>query len=623
MLSDPACPLVDSVAADGCTGEALGPWTVPGCNDDPGESPPWPQAYNGCFPDTDQTVEPDAPDPYCNDAAAGLGGDEYRVDRAVAGLSQFATVFDPVPLPASAGGTTWIVGGTTGCTGTCADWTDLAASDHRPSPAPSLSLANFEGLVELRGGVWTGVDDLAMGPWKILPYTGPGGATVDWWAEATEGPRFSAGVLTGRRWDYDDKVWVAVPASEGYWLVGGTMAQKVGPRAKHAVELHDGLWNAADPNDCFKNNWPSADHWEENPPATSFFSDLDGDGAVEESEAGVWTVIVKIDGDALVDAHVVAPPPARLYQAAAVAVEDDAFLVVGGATYQTPAGTDDVWVVDADPTLAHPVASVVTAEPGQSEARFGSAAVFDPIERRAYMFGGGATSDVFQIYAEANAVVANVASGFEVLEADVEYAFVPDPGAPTPTDPGYLPRGTWAETVSYRMKHTCTPPAPVAGAEPPQCFADRIALHFGDPDVDGNATLEEKTDDNVTIEVVRADGARFPMGPRLVEGDGDGLVALQQDDEPDLHGRTDDASGAVDSHTFRLPWAALSGEELTVVVTWADGDPADTRRHSLLRNERQGEQGRSDRPAQVARVRSPPGDARRRYVPGQPRCRPA
>ncbi|MEQ1564527.1 MAG: hypothetical protein ABMA64_02730 [Myxococcota bacterium] len=577
-LGDPACPLLDSVAVDGCSGAALGPWNVPGCNDQTGESPPWPQAYNGCFPDTDQTVAPDAPDPLCNAAATGLGGDSYRVDRAVAGLSQFATLFDPLSLPASAGGTTWIVGGTTGCTGTCAAWLDLAASDRRPTPAPTLSVANFEGVVELRGGVWTGVSDLGMGPWKVPPYTSPAGVSVEWWAEATEGPRFSAGVLTGRRWDPDDKRWVAVPESEGYWLVGGTMAQKVGPRAKHAVELHDGLWNAADPNDCFDDLWPSADRWEENPPATSFFPDLDGDGVVEEAEAGVATGIVKIDGDVLVDAHVVAPPPPRLYQAAAVAVEEDAFVVVGGATYDTPAGTDEVWVVDADPALAHPVASVVAAEPGQSEARFGAGAVFDPIERRAYVFGGGATSDVFRVYAEANAVVADVGSAYEVLEADVEYAFVPDPGAPTPADPGYLARGTWAETVSYRMRHTCTSPAPVAGAEPPRCFADRIALQFGDPDVDGDATLEEKTDDNVTIEVVRADGARFPMGPRLVEGDGDGLVALQQDDEPGVHGRTDDSSGAVDSHTFRLPWAVSSGEELTLVVTWADADPADALR---------------------------------------------
>lgn len=475
------CVVTESVGVDACTGTADVPFFDPMCGDSS-----VPGAYDGCFED-----------PVCTRLDQGFVEiydqgdptilDHVVVERVVSGLSQFAVVQDP-----ASPGVLTLVGGTTGCEGSsvaCAAWIDLADADQR-GISPSLSTANPRVGYTVAGVLPSAPFDVDLGPWDIPPFFDVDlQEDVPWPTEGSRGIRFSAGVFPGRRWDPDERSWLQFARGEPFAVVrlfGGTRAQLVASTATNTVELHDG--HGGPEPDCWPDQWPSQSQWE-GPLPPDWFVDRNGDGLVGEGDAAFpseETAALLVGDEIVLDP--IPGMPSGLYQTAAVAVQDDAILLIGGRTFSRRDGASDVWRVDLE---GNSVSSAVVT--GDTEPRYGAAAVFDPIERRTYVFGGevsdGGTEDctndvdddadgaidcadpscavdvacvpsvVYTIESPADVVHPNETSSFDIDAVDLEYEFVPKAGAETA-----ILEGTWVARMGFHFTHTC---APALEREPP------------------------------------------------------------------------------------------------------------------------------------------------------------
>lgn len=401
-------------------------------------------------------------DPNCTDG-------ESQVDGATAShaeLAQLAGVWDPIAAQA------WWFGGTTGCEGDCGTFEDVFALDG--TGTESATAANVDPV--FHGDAGSMVSDGTIQS-VHYPTDYPDGGFI--------GRRGAAAVVTGAHWDIEARAW---EGSTSVALVGGTTHQAIGPGVQNVLDCASYLCNVCQ-------EWV-ADWQPVAPPASGPHPGIvSGDAAVVVFDGSGWTTTSIDIGERM-----------RL---AAAPFDDDRALFIGGET--SLGASEGVYLVDMATGAVDDYLS--TTDMGGRE---GAVAVFDRLDRAAYIFGGAGSDNAVYVATDGTQLVDGANMTLSLVEEDgttdaaaVEIAIGWD-------------GSTWAAGATESWAVSCTT----------DCFADRLAVTVPTRDDYATLTMEISwADDPGTVWTLTAESATvdspesgqttvsFPLPRILTNGD--------------------------------------------------------------------------------------------------------
>ena len=291
-----------------------------------------------------------ADDPQCTVAATT---DAYSSATAP-GVAELAFAL------AATTGAGWAFGGATGCVGSCGDWEGVADLDGAADQA--LDMANRDRLYQVVSGVTSD---------QGTAHAGTLGSAENP-PDTSYGRRGAAGAYSGAAWDHDTQDFTA---GGNFVLVGGTHHQDLGVGIRHEIACADA--SGADMLICTDFCVDLSSTWVEGNPA---FADL-GAGLVD------GTSVVAVLDAATLDWDLQGNPGARAYPAATW-FGDAQVLVWGGQA--DGYALSDLFVWDTS------VADRTTWAPSEPWGdRSGGSALYDPVSRVAYLYGGADDSQVY------------------------------------------------------------------------------------------------------------------------------------------------------------------------------------------------------------------------------------
>lgn len=311
-------------------------------------------------------------------------------------------------------GTFVLHGGATGCLGTCdADHTDLFDMDLTSDQHLLDANAEFKATLN---PITAAVSTTPMDTTSFSP--------SGWPDDASLGIHGLAGVAAGQEWSLESRRWTHSSGAITQILIGGTAWQDLVPSVQEETE-------------CV------------------VAGDCGGCAELGASSTVTGDVVCSDELDCLVP-HAISAESSGSYSSigssmevlldpAAIGLSGERVAVIGGRNDSHTSGRDDVVVVDV---------SSGASEDGFSmgPSRFGAGAVYDPVSRRGYVFGGSQTSsDVSELNFEDSAAV-NVgtwtATGYHA---------------------GLSFDGTnWEASASWDQEFVCTES---------HCYADEFMLH--------------------------------------------------------------------------------------------------------------------------------------------------
>ncbi|GDX81986.1 hypothetical protein LBMAG42_37970 [Deltaproteobacteria bacterium] len=260
-------------------------------------------------------------------------------------------------------GVVTLFGGTTGCVGSAADcssWSQEEALDG--SGGSSVALANADVLMSVSGATVTDAGTVHAG--VLAETVCP--------SDTTYGRRGAAGATTDAAWSHDDQNF---SSGGDFVIVGGTRHQDLGVGVQHVLTCADS--SGQDMLICSDFCAALASSWGEGDPAFANASD----GLVTD-----WDVVGVLD-DATAGWDLQGNPGERMY-AGATWFGDAQVLIWGGEGDGTVRSDLLVW----DTTAADRTYYSATEPWG---ARVGGSAIYDPVSRTAYLYGGAADDTVY------------------------------------------------------------------------------------------------------------------------------------------------------------------------------------------------------------------------------------
>jgi hypothetical protein len=349
------------------------------------------------------------------------------------------------PAVTGVGGAYTLHGGSVGCNAQCGQVEEILSLDRVPR-SDGGRLAAHPGAWTVTEGAVTTEDDIAD-PRRDAGFPLGEGVVTG----ATQGVWGAAGVTLGLDWDRSAR---AVTGESVELVVGGSRYQQI------AAELQ---WNAVmsdviTPTLEIYGVIEQAGSW-----SISFYPWYDADdGLVDDRLTWYWDPLARAYEEWYYPGGPLAWNAAsgtfevlgdRFYGAAAVAVEADAWLLVGGTGVDGAgvpfAERSEAWVVDDNQGKRARI------EPGIG--REGAGIVFDPVTQAAFVFGGSSSTALYTIYAPDNRVVPDIGSSWTSDEIDLQWTYGID--------------GLYRLTETLTLTHACEPvvvypPDPFEDCEP-------------------------------------------------------------------------------------------------------------------------------------------------------------
>ncbi len=430
------------------------------------------QCKSGLAPHNSWYLDACADDPYVltTDNDASMAYDS----ASSPGRAEASGAFDPVT------GVAWVHGGTTGCEGSCAAWADVGQLDL--SGRDGLHLANGDELLQLDGAVVTNegvVHPGALAETVMPPDTsygrraaGSAWVGVDW--------DFAAGEFTGAG-------WIAA--------VGGTRHHELGLGRQHELRCED---ETGDSMNACGYCVDTTGAWIEGEPA---YTD-----AVDGLVSGSMVLSVLDPGAAWSGQGDVG---ARVY-AAASWFGGDEMLLWGGSG--ASGARSDLLAWDTQGGGASGAGAWYAASEPWGP-REGGTAVYDPITRTAYLFGGANDTAVYTFARQPGTADAALVSGAHAnLQQGVEVGATVEPEvrASITSADGVA----WLLGSEWEVEVDC-----LAGVD---CFVDTLSMYVA------TETSSELDDFSVTV-TYDDHGDSYTLEPftKTYTGEGDTFVQVR------------------------------------------------------------------------------------------------